>query len=584
MERFMKIAVEPKLANDIGSIKGTIYEPRITNRSVGELTTLWKDLGVIHVEKHIRKDDNGDTSFTGKITLIFKGETLPEKILVGDQSRTITPWVRSVLQCKKCHKFNHFAKNCTNKFTCSKCSIQHEESDECPTPILKCSNCRQIGHGARDKKCSHYEREKEICEIRTNHGVGYRRAKEIREEMEKTQATGYTSITGGRIERKSGPMPGTNTHTANSRGQNYNSKGRNNLVGDSWNEPDHIDRNKSTNSPWIELDSNRKSSNYNKTTITGGKFIPDNTNRYQIPTFDFSAEPAASNSTKYPSVKPKTAEYTLERTEPTLVRQQYTQAKNSFSQEQPQLQREVDNTISMPYNTISMPYKGAISMPHNSPIAMPYNGTGKYNEVLTGKYKTVGAGNRGNNTVSTSTEITGNRYNGNIDTSMFNPFISVENRYQALSEDETDEQVNERIVSHNNTKRKISQSKGIVDTNNNIKKSRNMIGIGEVTLVDKFTTPIQFQKVEVSTQTEASIEKVIIPTKYKESVETTDEATDNNDEVEANTVSIIQQLCSTLARTENIENTIKLLCELIQIVSNKKIDTNRIQSALRSSL
>ena len=64
MKEFMKIKVETKIASDIGSTKGTIYEPRIIHRSVEQLCSIWKEYGVINVEKHSRKEENG-VRFTG---------------------------------------------------------------------------------------------------------------------------------------------------------------------------------------------------------------------------------------------------------------------------------------------------------------------------------------------------------------------------------------------------------------------------------------------------------------------------------------------------------------------------------------
>ena len=52
VKEFMNIKVQTKIANEIGSSKGTIYEPRIINRTPEELCNIWKHYGVINVEKH----------------------------------------------------------------------------------------------------------------------------------------------------------------------------------------------------------------------------------------------------------------------------------------------------------------------------------------------------------------------------------------------------------------------------------------------------------------------------------------------------------------------------------------------------
>ena len=203
---FLSIKVVPKMAKDIGTTKGIVYEPRVVERTENQLCDYWKQFGVIQVDKNTTKDREGNVKFTGSYTLTFKCDKLPERVLIGDQWKPVKPWLRQVLQCKKCNKFNHFAKNCRGPEICHKCGNQHE--GECQTAILKCPNCKQIGHSARDKKCSHYEREIEIVNIRNSHKVGFKKAQEIRENMNKNIPTGYTSIEGGKVTRHSGPIPG----------------------------------------------------------------------------------------------------------------------------------------------------------------------------------------------------------------------------------------------------------------------------------------------------------------------------------------------------------------------------------------
>ena len=112
IEEFLKIKVKPKIANNIGSLKGVIFEPRIIHKDTNDLCERWKKFGVIQVDKNTTRDKDGNIVPTGMFTLTFKGETLPERIFIGDQSKRVTPWLRTVLQCKKCNRFNHFARTC----------------------------------------------------------------------------------------------------------------------------------------------------------------------------------------------------------------------------------------------------------------------------------------------------------------------------------------------------------------------------------------------------------------------------------------------------------------------------------------
>lgn len=219
LDKFMGIKVVVKIAADIGTLKGTIFDQRIVNKTAEELCENWKQYGVVHVEKNTYKDKEGRAIYSGRYVLTFKGDSIPEKVYVGNQVKYVRPWVRSVLQCKKCNKFNHFAKNCRGYETCHKCSLKHPHTEDCDTAILKCSNCGKIGHGARNKKCRFYIRELDICNIRNTHKVGFRAASDIREKQIKNKQVENTPIQGGAARGMSGSAP---------------SNGRNLSVGDSW--------------------------------------------------------------------------------------------------------------------------------------------------------------------------------------------------------------------------------------------------------------------------------------------------------------------------------------------------------------
>lgn len=84
----------------------------------------------------------------------------------------------SVLQCKKCQRFEHSASNCHNAYRCVKCGKEEGETDsnnvvighkpgECPlvsnknegasqTDTLFCCNCKKSGHTANYTKCEKF--------------------------------------------------------------------------------------------------------------------------------------------------------------------------------------------------------------------------------------------------------------------------------------------------------------------------------------------------------------------------------------------------------------------------------------------
>ena len=556
MKQFMNIKVETKIASEIGSTKGTIYEPRIINRSVEQLCRIWKDYGVINVEKHSRKEGT-ETRFTGKFTLTFK-DTMPSKILVGDQSKQVIPWVRSVLQCRKCNKFNHFAKYCTNNDTCDKCSTQHADGQDCQTAIVKCSNCRQIGHGARDKNCSHYLREKKICEIRNESSVGYKRAKEILEDMEKSPqvSQSYFEISSnGAVHRKSGPIPGVKNNIKESI-QGHNPK-RNSSVRDSWNEPN-------MRNPFSE----RKDRTFNRN--DSGKQIPDTSSRFKLPTFNFGASTSRDHD-YFDNFK-------LDTNSNTLVMPSQLQDRNTMTTERNSLEG-------------SIPYNDAVTGKRRETI--PNSFVPNRNINVLDRNFIVEDNRRETNSMQLKAndnnwKFIENQISMQSSKKQTNRILAANsNRFQVLRDDEDDDDEEEQpevepIKSkYNLNKRRKMIATYKVDTNKKVRTRST--GMEQNESIDNYTDPIKFKKADASTQTEEFKEIIIVPTKYK--TETSGEASTMvvDEKLETITVSIVKELCSNLNEAGNQEN-ISLICDLIKVMANKKLDIEKIETMARSYL
>lgn len=78
---------------------------------------------------------------------------------------------KKVIQCKKCQRFDHIAKNCNMNFKCVKCSDSHIPGN-CPLDNdpeannkLKCANC-QMSHTANYRGCTKY---KDVLKKRIKH-------------------------------------------------------------------------------------------------------------------------------------------------------------------------------------------------------------------------------------------------------------------------------------------------------------------------------------------------------------------------------------------------------------------------------
>lgn len=89
-----------------------------------------------------------------------------EKITIGWSRGRVYDHVNMV-QCFKCYRFNHIAKDCQKNTICSLCSGSHNYTT-CTSNQKKCSNCSwartklnielDTNHGATDKKCPCYQR------------------------------------------------------------------------------------------------------------------------------------------------------------------------------------------------------------------------------------------------------------------------------------------------------------------------------------------------------------------------------------------------------------------------------------------
>ena len=124
---------------------------------------------------------------TPLIVLTFKADTLPKSVKLGSEIKYLKPYRIRPSQCNKCYRFGHWANECTRREVCVNCGIEGQhDSVDCTQPT-KCSLCSQ-NHKANDKSCPIWVKQLEICKIRTDHQVGYGRAKTILNKKNSTQS------------------------------------------------------------------------------------------------------------------------------------------------------------------------------------------------------------------------------------------------------------------------------------------------------------------------------------------------------------------------------------------------------------
>ena len=190
----MGISIKPIIAICIGTIKGYAHEPRLMDMSTDILKEIWKDKGVLKVDRKITIENNRSV-YNASLIITFKGDKLPFKLPIGDEWITIKKMKKKLLQCGKCNKLYHLTSKCRGEEICSKCGGKH--TGDCqPDSTPACSNCKISGHGANDPECPYLIKEKEIANIRTQKKVGYNHANGIyiKQNKNKSQQNATRSL------------------------------------------------------------------------------------------------------------------------------------------------------------------------------------------------------------------------------------------------------------------------------------------------------------------------------------------------------------------------------------------------------
>ncbi|KAL7286804.1 hypothetical protein TKK_0018948 [Trichogramma kaykai] len=116
---------------------------------------------------------------TTSILISFEGDSLPKEISIFHVITKVTPHVKKNIQCLKCFKFSHIAKDCRSKARCSLCGEEeHEEGASCQGITPRCANCKE-SHKFTDKKCSIYKKHDMVNIKMAYDNISYFEAKQL---------------------------------------------------------------------------------------------------------------------------------------------------------------------------------------------------------------------------------------------------------------------------------------------------------------------------------------------------------------------------------------------------------------------
>ena len=154
---------------------GKIYAPEFVADTVEYLLEILSPNKVVGIRK-LYTDPN--KAHIPLYVLTFLSKTCPEKIRVGYCYYRVDKYYPSPTRCGKCCHWGHSARHCRSEVVCSNCSKKGHTHAECDIEIPKCCNCGGE-HSSFSKECKIYQRERKICQLATDTGIGFAEARKI---------------------------------------------------------------------------------------------------------------------------------------------------------------------------------------------------------------------------------------------------------------------------------------------------------------------------------------------------------------------------------------------------------------------
>lgn len=120
---------------------------------------------------------DGETHLVPKQTILltFEGNVLPKVIYINYVACVVEPYVQRVVQCYKCLRYGHVAKQCNSTSTlCINCSKNKDPEHECRDPQDRfCLFCKNNNHKSISKICPKYEEQAKIKKIMAENNLTF---------------------------------------------------------------------------------------------------------------------------------------------------------------------------------------------------------------------------------------------------------------------------------------------------------------------------------------------------------------------------------------------------------------------------
>ncbi|XP_023240678.1 uncharacterized protein LOC111639128 [Centruroides sculpturatus] len=158
----------------LNSSRGVISEIDLMSEDESDIQIGLSDQGVTAVRRiAIRRD--GKIIPTKHLIVTFNKPTIPPFLTAGYLRCSVCPYIPNPLRCFKCQQIGHSQTSCRGKSLCSQCGVEGHQSTEC-TSTACCVNCKDA-HPAYSRKCTAWQKEKEIQQLKIVNNISYPEAR-----------------------------------------------------------------------------------------------------------------------------------------------------------------------------------------------------------------------------------------------------------------------------------------------------------------------------------------------------------------------------------------------------------------------
>lgn len=160
---------------------------------------LWEglksDCKVLSFKRITIKKDNLRVP-TRIVEIKFPSSKLPSYISIYNMIFTVTPSVRSPIQCNKCLRYGHTLKFCRNSLRCGHCGQNNHSMDSCPSlhATDPCYILCKFSHIATDRNCQKWSRQRDIKKVMTTKNLSFKEAQIFIKNKMYSPAFSYAAI------------------------------------------------------------------------------------------------------------------------------------------------------------------------------------------------------------------------------------------------------------------------------------------------------------------------------------------------------------------------------------------------------